>query len=141
MKRLAGKIDTVSTSNHNRPERGVPGPDRFKQHTMRPQEAPKDLKTTNTHPLVRTHPETGRKSLYVSWQTIGLDRIDEDEAAPLLAFWRKHIQKPELTCRFRWQPGSLALWDNRCVQHYAVDDYPGQRRVMRRITIKGDKPR
>jgi len=69
-----------------------------------------------------------------------LEGFHDAEAAPIMAFLRSHAVQPEFTCRFRWRPGSLALWDNRCVQHHAVADYEGQRRRMHRITIAGDTP-
>ena len=93
------------------------------------------------HPIVRTHPETGDKGLFVSrGHTARLKDMTEAESYPLIDFLADHCVRPEFTCRFRWQAGSLALWDNRCVMHFAVDDYPGQRRRMRRLTIEGDKP-
>jgi len=67
--------------------------------------------------------------------------MTEEESAPLLAFLYQHQTRPELTCRFRWRVGSLAFWDNRCVQHNPVNDYHGSRRVMHRITLAGDTPR
>jgi len=94
------------------------------------------------HPVVRTHPETGRKALYVNpAHTVRFAGWTEEESAPLLNFLFDFQVKPELTCRFSWQPGSIALWDNRCTQHNPVNDYHGYRRVMRRITLAGDVPR
>ena len=102
--------------------------------------APKDYLAH--HPVVRTHPETGRKALFVNVaHTAGIVGLTEAEATPLLQFLFAHQVKPEFTCRFVWQPGSLAFWDNRCAQHNPVNDYHGHRRVMHRITLAGETPR
>ena len=94
------------------------------------------------HPVVRTHPETGRKALYVNvGHTVRFSGMTEEESAPLLAFLFRHQVRPEFTCRFQWRAGSLAFWDNRCTQHNPVNDYHGHRRVMHRITLAGDRPR
>ena len=93
------------------------------------------------HPAVRVHPETGRRALYVN--PAHVDRFDgwtAEESRPLLAFLFAHQVAPERTCRFRWEVGSLALWDNRCALHNPVNDYHGHRRVMHRITLAGDRP-
>jgi taurine dioxygenase len=94
------------------------------------------------HPVVRTHPQTGRRSLYVNVaHTVRFKDMTEEESAPLLGYLFQHQVRPEFTCRVRWEVGSLALWDNRCVQHNPVNDYHGYRRLMHRITLKGDRPR
>ncbi len=93
------------------------------------------------HPVVRTHPETGRKALYVNpGHTVRFGGMTEEESQPLLEFLFRHQVRPEHTCRFVWRPGSIALWDNRCAQHNPVNDYHGFRRVMHRITLAGDVP-
>lgn len=93
------------------------------------------------HPAVRTHPETGRRALYVNVaHTSHFKGMTEAESAPILAFLFQHQVRPEFTCRFAWRQGSLAFWDNRATQHNPINDYHGFRRVMRRITLAGDKP-
>jgi len=99
------------------------------------------LKTVNEHPVVRTHPETNRKALYVNAAyTIRFKDWTEEESKPILDYLIAHCVRPEFTCRFRWTPGTLTFWDNRCVQHNPINDYQGQRRVMRRVTAEGDRP-
>jgi taurine dioxygenase len=94
------------------------------------------------HPVVRTHPETGRKALYVnSAHTVRFADMTGEESAPLLKFLFAHQVRPEFTCRFVWEAGSLAFWDNRAAQHNPVNDYHGYRRIMHRITLAGDRPK
>ena len=95
--------------------------------------------TVTTHPVVRTHSETGRKCLFVNAAyTVGFDGMREEESRPLLDYLLEHGHRPEFTCRFRWQNGSVAFWDNRCVKHLAVHDAGPHRRIMRRVQIAGD---
>ena len=94
------------------------------------------------HPVVRAHPETGRKALYVNvGHTVRFKDMSEEESAPILNYLFQHQIRPEFTCRFNWRVGSLAFWDNRCVLHNPINDYHGFRRVMHRVTLAGDKPR
>jgi taurine dioxygenase len=91
--------------------------------------------------VVRTHGETGKKALYVNRTfTLRFKDMTEEESAPLLGYLCDHAVRPEFTCRFRWRPNSIAFWDNRCVQHNAINDYLGERRVMHRVTIEGERP-
>ncbi len=93
-----------------------------------------------THPVVRTHPETGRKCLFVnSNSTVRIHEMEEDESQNILQFLFHHVQKPEFQVRHRWEKDSVVFFDNRCTQHYAVPDYD-DRRVLHRVTIKGDRP-
>lgn len=93
------------------------------------------------HPVVRTHPETGRKALYVNGaHTVRFEGLTESESANLLAYLYRHQTREEFTCRFTWSEGAIAFWDNRCTQHFPLNDYPGYSRVMNRVTLKGDVP-
>ncbi len=93
------------------------------------------------HPVVRTHPETGKKALYVNPMfTTRFKDMTEEDSRPLLDYLFERASRPDLCCRFAWQENSVAMWDNRCLQHYAVDDYRAFERIMFRITISGDKP-
>ncbi len=97
--------------------------------------------TEVAHPVVRVHPVTGKKSLYInSTYTLRFDGMTDEESAPLLKFLFDHCARPEFTCRFRWSPGTVAIWDNRCTQHLAMNDYQGHDRELYRTTISGDAP-
>jgi len=92
------------------------------------------------HPVVRVHPETGRKLLFVSPNWVErIVELEDAESASLLAFLYEHVKSPDFQCRFRWEVGSVAFWDNRACQHYAVADYD-ERRVMHRVLLAGDVP-
>ena len=101
---------------------------------------------SNTHPILRTHPETGKKILFVNWtytkEIVGMDKKESDE---ILNYLFEHQARLDLTCRFKWTENAIAIWDNRSVQHYAIADfYPnkglGFERIMDRIAIEGDHP-
>ena len=141
MKRMLSPINTFNVGDGNK-RSGKYGnrQDRYKGASAKPKIPPKGLKTNSQHPLVRTHPETGRKALYIGVHTQELVDFAPEEGNYLIEMLRAHCAKEEFIARFRWQKNSMAIWDNRCLQHYAVSDYPGQRRRMHRITIKGDKP-
>jgi len=90
------------------------------------------------HPVVITHPITGRKALYVNSDfTVRFDGWTVEESKPLLDFLCTHGTRQEFTCRFHWEPGSIAFWDNRATWHYALNDYHGEQRIMHRITLEG----
>lgn len=138
MQRMLEKLTVMHSAKRSYGPQGTYADDDLK--SMRIQASESALKE-QAHPCIRTHPETGRKILYVNWvYAIRFQDMTEEESAPLLDFLNRHSQRPEFQIRFRWRQGSLALWDNRSTQHIAVNDYPGYRRVMDRVTIAGDKP-
>ena len=93
------------------------------------------------HPVIRTHPVTGRKALFVNRVfTSHIVQLRREESRALLEMLYRHIETPEFHCRFKWRPGSIAFWDNRCVQHHAMWDYYPMRRYGHRVTICGDRP-
>ncbi len=95
----------------------------------------------SSHPVIRTHPVSGRKAIFVNKQfTARIDGLPKDEASAILAFLVQHVQRPEFQCRFRWRADSIAFWDNRAVQHSAIWDYFPNTRSGFRVTIKGDRP-
>lgn len=100
---------------------------------------PGKVQVRSIHPIVRTHPDTGEKSLYIGSHAAEIEGMTKEESTPILDFLKAHATRPEFTCRLRWGPGSLAIWDNRCTMHYATDDYAGVRRRMHRITVEGEE--
>ena len=100
-----------------------------------------DQPTPVIHPTIRTHPETGKKALFVNeYFTSKFDGLSEQESRPILDYLFAHSVRPDFTCRIQWQQGSVVFWDNRCTMHYATNDYAGQKRRMQRVTIDGDTP-
>jgi alpha-ketoglutarate-dependent taurine dioxygenase len=95
----------------------------------------------NAHPMVRTHPETGEKALYVDTAyAINIEGMEPEESAPILQFLGEHVTQPAFGCRLRWDPDMLVLWDNRLCVHQAYNDYQGYRRELYRTTVAGEKP-
>ncbi|HEU4623754.1 MAG TPA: TauD/TfdA family dioxygenase [Steroidobacteraceae bacterium] len=95
----------------------------------------------SVHPLVRTHPVTGEKALYLdSSYGIGIEGMPAEESEPIIRFLSEHITQPAFTCRLRWEPDMLVLWDNRLCVHQAYNDYQGHRRELYRTTVAGEKP-
>ncbi|MEG9861938.1 MAG: TauD/TfdA family dioxygenase [Parvularculales bacterium] len=136
MKDMLGGLVAIHTAGEEYSRKGHSAQQRVSMDVKQIDEAP-----TYEHPVVRTHPQTGRKALYVNRGfTIRFKNMTRAESKPLLDYLYKHSTREPFTCRFRWQPGSIAFWDNRSVQHYALNDYHGHRRHMRRVTINGDRP-
>ena len=135
MKDMLSRLEAVHSSRH------VFGPgykanpdvaDRFRN----PEQAVQDA----VHPVVVRHPETGRRVLYVNPTfTVRFDGWTEEESRPLLDYLYQHASRPEFSCRVQWREGSLGLWDNRATWHLALNDYPGHRRLMHRVTIEGTR--
>lgn len=137
MKRLLAGMRAVHT------DRKVAGPAANKNATRSTKVRQGDdwRETVSVHPVVVTHPETGRKLLYVNHSyTVGFEGMTEEESKPLLDFLLDWGHKPEITCRFRWEKGSIAFWDNRVCKHLAIHDAGPFRREMRRIQVSGTKP-
>ena len=127
LKRTLAGLRAVHSSRH---VFGVARDDRFRN----PEAAVQDA----VHPVVITHPDSGRKALYVNpGFTLRFEGWTDEESRSLLAFLYQHAVRPEFVYRFAWRNGSLAFWDNRATWHYAVNDYQGERRLMHRITIEG----
>ena len=130
LKRTLAGLRAVHSSRHVFGVRRAGMEDRFRNEELATQDA--------VHPVVITHPDSGRKALYVNpGFTLRFDGWTDEESRPLLTYLYQHAVRPEFVYRFAWQPGSLAFWDNRATWHYAVNDYQGERRLMHRITVEG----
>ena len=138
MKKLIAPLRAIHS------DRKVAGPAARKHDSARTTKTRTDdewRETVTAHPVVVTHPESKRKLLYVNHSyTFGFEGMTEDESRPLLSYLLDHGHRPEFTCRFRWEPGSVAFWDNRSAKHLAVHDAGPYKRIMRRIQICGTTP-
>ena len=109
--------------------------------SMKKKDNPETAEQRVLHPIIRTHPVTGKKAIYSSiYHCERFDGMTREESLPVITFLHEQATKPDHTCRLRWENGTLALWDNRCVFHYALNDYDGERRHMHRVTIEGETP-
>lgn len=137
LQRFLSELDAVHDFSRGFPARGkvaaLAGADK---HSRALEEHPPVL-----HPVVRTHPETGADGLFVNYGfTDRIKGLRREESQALLNMLFVHIQKPEFQVRWKWKPNSIAFWDNRVTQHYAVNDYLPNRRIMHRATVLGDRP-
>ncbi len=130
LKATVNQLNAVHSSRHVFGS-GVEGSERFSNA---------DNATQDTiHPMVISHPISGRKALYVNPEfTIGIDGWNKEESTPLLEMLYRHATRPEFTHRYKWRPGSVAFWDNRATWHCALNDYPTETRLMHRITVEGE---
>lgn len=120
----------------------APPPDMAVSRSIEMSRGDPDADRPRLHPIVRTHPRSGRKALFVSpTYTVAIEGLPEDESADLLARLFKHCLRPDFTVRHRWRPGDLCIWDNRMTMHYAINDYDGHRRLLYRTTFAGERPR
>mgnify|MGYP001044068800 FL=1 len=141
MKAMLADLRAVSNGNSGKHPSGMTREERVAAGTIHmAQINPGDAQTISAHPAIRTHPETGRKLLYIGGHTERFEGWSEAESAPLLKYLLAHATRPEFTCRLRWTQNALAVWDNRCCQHFAINDYQGHQRRMHKVMIKGDTP-
>jgi len=142
MKEMLSRMKTYSVGDRFKTAGGKSRKDDYKGTSAMAGQVrdPGDVQTESEHPLIRTHPETGRKALYIGGHAQRFADMTDAESEPLLNYLKQHATRPEFTCRVRWEPGTLTFWDNRCTEHHAIGDYNGHRRVTHRITIKGDTP-
>ena len=139
MQQLIGGLKAVFSASK---VHGASGYYQKADHPMEMRKNESQEQARHVHPVVRTHPETGRKSLYLDEpHAERFEGMRVSESEPLFKFLCQHATQPQFTTRLRWTPGTLAILDNRCVQHYALNDYQGQRREMNRVVVRGDVPR
>lgn len=132
---LQATLEGLSAIHSAEREYAPTGPSAQKRESMKISDA-EGMAGRFSHPMVKVHPETGRKALYVNPAfTMNIEGWSRRESKPLLDYLFEHSRKEAFTCRLRWRPGTVAFWDNRSVWHYALNDYPGQRRHMRRVTV------
>ena len=137
MQNLLNGMTAIHTASREYGSKGISAQARTSMQAAQAPDAPEF-----EHPVVRTHPETGKRGLYINPAfTLRFSGMTRRESKPLLNFLFEHAREERFTCRFRWRENSVAFWDNRCVWHYALNDYAGHRRHMRRATINGDRPR
>ena len=138
MRTMLDRLDGVHSAEHAYSPKMQTVHDTFTGMSVQTDES---AHRTQVHPVVRVHGETGRRALYVNAQyTVGLHGFAPDEAKPLLAFLFEHATDADLTCRWTWTVGDVAIWDNRSVQHQAMADFTGHRRAMHRTTVAGEAP-
>lgn len=140
MQHMLQGLRAVSYGDHAKGQEGKSRADYYKEYMSLKMRDPGDRQIVSAHPVVRTHPETGRKSLYIGSHVQHFEDMTEEESRPLIDYLMAHSTRPEFTCRYRWQQNALAIWDNRCTQHNAINDYPTETRIMHRITLCGDTP-
>ena len=140
MKKLLGDLEGVNSSEKGYQGGRAAGMNRL--NAMKGTYKKETNSFVSEHPVIRTHPDTGKKSLYINKShTYRFKNMSEEESTPLINYLCDYMVKPEFTCRFRWREGSLAIWDNRTTLHHAINDYQKKRRHMQRITIEGCIPR
>ncbi|HCF75043.1 MAG: taurine dioxygenase [Proteobacteria bacterium] len=129
MKQMLAELKVVQSS-------AKAGAARSRADRLEAASAPEPDVLEAAHPVVRIHPETGRKTLFVNYgHSVRFQGMTEEESEPVLSYLFRHQTRPEFTCRFQWAVGSMAMWDNRCTQHNPINDYHGFRREMHRVSI------
>ncbi|WP_035615457.1 TauD/TfdA dioxygenase family protein [Hyphomonas johnsonii] len=137
LKKTLSGMTAIHSAGKEYGAKGISAKDRKSMQATRADDAPE-----YEHPVIRTHPETGRKGLYVNPAfTLRFAGWTRAESKPLLNYLFDLSRQEQFTCRVRWQAGDVTMWDNRCTWHFALNDYAGQRRHMRRVTVNGDRPR